>query len=55
VTTHTDEDVPAELIGRDMARAYFGCVRENPGAYGSAAEDTGSEIALEIRGADRPA
>jgi bifunctional DNA-binding transcriptional regulator/antitoxin component of YhaV-PrlF toxin-antitoxin module len=23
VTTHTNEDVPAELIGRDMARRYF--------------------------------
>jgi type I restriction enzyme R subunit len=48
VTTHTDEDVPAELIGRDMARRYFGCVRETLAPYGSAAEDTGSEIALEI-------
>jgi hypothetical protein len=28
VVTHTDEGIPDELIGNDMARRYYGCVSE---------------------------
>ncbi|MBT8368922.1 MAG: HsdR family type I site-specific deoxyribonuclease [Deltaproteobacteria bacterium] len=48
VITHTDDDVPAELVGKDMARRYFGQVRERIAAYGSYNEKAGAEIALEI-------
>jgi len=50
VVTHTDDDIPAELVGKDMARRYFGQVRERIAAYGSYNEKTGAEIALEIVG-----
>jgi type I restriction enzyme R subunit len=48
VITRTDDDVPAELVGKDMARRYFGQVRERIAKYGSYSEKTGAEIALEI-------
>jgi type I restriction enzyme R subunit len=48
VITRTDDDVPAELVGKDMARRYFGQVRERIASYGSYNEKTGAEIALEI-------
>ena len=48
VVTHTDDDVPAGLVGNDMARSYFGQVRERIAAYGTYSENTGAEIAIEI-------
>jgi type I restriction enzyme R subunit len=48
VVTHTDDDVPPELIGKDMARRYFGCVREPLARYGSDNEKVGTEIALRV-------
>jgi hypothetical protein len=44
VVTHTDDDIPAELVGKDMARRYYGQVRERiallsrrPCGYGTTA------------------
>jgi len=48
VITHTDEDIPDGLVGNDMARRYFGQVRERISTHGSYNENTGAEIALEI-------
>jgi type I restriction enzyme R subunit len=48
VVTRTDDDIPAELVGKDMARRYFGQVRERIAAYGTYNEKTGAEIAIEI-------
>lgn len=48
VITHTDEDIPDGLVGNDMARRYFGQVRERISTYGTYNENTGAEIALEI-------
>jgi type I restriction enzyme R subunit len=48
VITRTDDDDPAELVGKDMARRYFGQVRERIASYGSYNEKTGAEIALGI-------
>ncbi len=45
VTTHTDDDTPQELVGRDMARRYYGCVREVLPAYGSVDAQPGLRIA----------
>jgi type I restriction enzyme R subunit len=47
VTTHTDEDVPAELKGNDMARRYFGCVRESVEEY-TTDKKPGADIALRV-------
>ena len=33
VATHTDDTVPAELASQDMARRFFGCVREDVARY----------------------
>ncbi|MCF8053091.1 MAG: HsdR family type I site-specific deoxyribonuclease, partial [Desulfobacterales bacterium] len=48
VVTHTDDDVPSELVGKDMARRYFGQVREHLTPYGKSHEKSGAEIAIEI-------
>ena len=48
VVTRTDDDIPTELVGKDMARRYFGQVRERIAAYGTYSEKTGAEIAIEI-------
>lgn len=48
VITHTDDDIPDGLVGNDMARRYFGQVRERISTYGTYNENTGAEIALEI-------
>jgi len=48
VVTHTDEHIPPQLIGRDMARRYYGQVRERIASYGAYDQKTGAEIALEI-------
>lgn len=48
VATHTDEDVPAVLRGHDMARRYFGCVRESLSEYSTNPQQSGADIALRI-------
>jgi type I restriction enzyme R subunit len=48
VATHTDDEIPDGLAGNDMARRYFGQVRERISTYGTYNENTGAEIALEI-------
>jgi len=50
VVTHTDDDIPYELVGKDMARRYFGCVREPLAQYAAGNEKPGTEIALQIVG-----
>jgi type I restriction enzyme R subunit len=48
VTTHTDDDIPQELVGRDMARRYYGCVCESMPGYGPVAPKPGAKIAMLI-------
>jgi len=48
VVTHTDDDIPAELIGKDMARRYFGCVCETLAEYGAGKDRPGTDIALQV-------
>jgi type I restriction enzyme R subunit len=48
VTTHTDDDIPQELVGRDMARRYYGCVCETVPAYGPVDPEPGAKIAMRI-------
>jgi len=48
VATHTDDDIPAELVGKDMARRFFGCVREPLAQYVSDNDKLGADIALQI-------
>ena len=48
VVTHTDDDIPSELIGQDMARRYFGCVREPLAEYFTGNEKPEAKIALQI-------
>ena len=48
VVTHTDDDIPSELIGKDMARRYFGCVSETLAEYGEAKDKPGKDIALQV-------
>ncbi len=48
VATHTDDDIPSELVGNDMARRYYGCVREPVVEYGVSDEKPLAEIALLI-------
>ncbi len=48
VVTHTDDDIPSELIGKDMARRYFGCVSEALAKYGKDKDKPGTDIALQV-------
>jgi len=48
VATHTDESVPEELTTRDMARRYYGVVREDVQEY-KAEPKAAIRIALEIQ------
>ena len=48
VATHTDENVPSELQGNDMARRYFGCIRESVAAYSVGNQKPSSDIALRV-------
>lgn len=48
VITHTDDDVPYELVGKDMERRFFGCVREPLVEYTLKDDKPGTEIALRI-------
>jgi len=47
VVTHTDDDIPSELVGNYMARRYYGCVSEPLANYGDD-EKPRTEIALQI-------
>jgi len=48
VATHTDEDVPSELRYNDMARRYFGCVRESVAQYSTGNQKPGADLALKV-------
>lgn len=48
VATHTDDDTPQELMGRDLARRYYGCVCETRPAYGPVDPKPGAKIAMLI-------
>ncbi len=48
VATHTDDDIPRELVGRDMARRYFGCVCESAPSYGPVDPGPAARIAMRI-------
>lgn len=48
VATHTDEDVPDELRGNDMARRFFGCVQESFSEDSAGTQKLSSEIALRV-------
>lgn len=48
VTTHSDDDTPASLVGDDMARRFFGCVREPLSAYTAGELDPMARISLMI-------
>jgi len=48
VATHTDEDVPGELQGNDMARRYFGCVRESVAEYSTKDQKPSSDTAIRV-------
>lgn len=50
VITHTDENVPRELVGQDMARRYFGCVCEPIERYGVEGRKASAAAALSIVG-----
>ena len=48
VVTHTDDEVPYELVGNDMARRYYGCIQEPMAEYAVKDDKTGTEMALRI-------
>ncbi len=48
VATHTDDDIPPELVGNPMARRYYGCVREAMPAYSPRNVKPASRIAVRI-------
>lgn len=49
VASHTDESVPEELENRDMARRYYGVVREDSESEYKAKPKAAIKIALEIQ------
>jgi len=48
VITHTDDNIPEELYGKDMARRYFGTIREGLDKYVTEVDKPGTDIALRI-------
>jgi type I restriction enzyme R subunit len=48
VATHTEDDTPPELVGKDMARRFFGCVREDVAKYTAGNPDPAARIALTV-------
>ena len=48
VATHTEDDTPPELVGKDMARRFFGCVREDVAKYTAGKPDPAAQIALAV-------
>ncbi len=48
VATHTEDDTPQTLVGKDMARRFFGCVREDVDKYTAGNPDPAASIALAL-------
>ncbi|HPG00205.1 MAG TPA: HsdR family type I site-specific deoxyribonuclease [Kiritimatiellia bacterium] len=48
VVTHTEDDIPAELVGKDMERRFFGCVRESLAQYSTGNDKPKTDIALQV-------
>ena len=48
VVTHTDDNIPSELIGKDMARRYYGCVNETFAEYKVKNDKPLTDIAIQI-------
>ena len=48
VSTHTDDSVPMELVAKDMARRFYGCVREDVAEYTTGDPKPATKIALAI-------
>lgn len=48
VVTHTDDEIPRELLGNDMARRYYGCIQDPAAEYALKDEKIGTKIALRI-------
>ena len=48
VVTHTDDKIPSELIGKDMARRYYGCVNETFAEYKVKNNKPLTDIAIRI-------
>ncbi|MCP4579093.1 MAG: type I restriction endonuclease subunit R, partial [Deltaproteobacteria bacterium] len=48
VVTHTDDHIPKALYGRDMARRYYGQIREKMAEYGGKIEDPAAAVSLQI-------
>jgi len=48
VVTHTDDEVPYELVGNDMARRYYGCIQDPMAEYAVQDDNPGTEIALRV-------
>ncbi len=48
VATRTDEDVPSELVGRDMARRFFGVIKEDVARCTAGNLEAATHIALAI-------
>ena len=48
VVTHTDDNIPSELIGEDMARRYYGCVNETFAEYKVKNDKPLTDIAIQI-------
>jgi len=48
VVTHTDESIPKELIGKDMARRYYGCIQEPMAEYTLNNDKAGAEVSMQI-------
>jgi len=48
VVTYTDDDIPEELSGKDMARRYYGCVRETISKYQKINDEVSANISVQI-------
>jgi type I restriction enzyme R subunit len=48
VATHTEDDTPSELVGNDMARRFFGCLREDVEKYTVGKPDPAARVALAV-------
>ncbi|MDD2236112.1 MAG: DUF3387 domain-containing protein, partial [Kiritimatiellae bacterium] len=48
VTTHSDESAPAELSGKDMARRFYGCVKEDMAKYTTGNSMPATQLVLAI-------
>ena len=48
VVTHTDDNIPSELIGKDISRCYYGCVHETLAEYNVKNDKPLTDIAIRI-------